>query len=355
MAQTVNRIDRGAKRIPSPCMEALLGFSSGFLPRTKDIVWARFGLSGKRPKTLEAIGKEYGITRERVRQIVVSAVSSVRGKRDDERFAKIADRIRQTIDERGGIVSVDDLFSILARDSREEAGALSFFLHCLRSVRETKETEKRVRAYVTDAFHEGEWKRVHRIAEEVLSVSGRVMKEGEFFRAAEAAGVAVEQKRFFDALSVSARIRKNPFGYWGFSNSDEISPRGTREKARLVLKMNGKPMHFKAIAAAIDEAGLQKWGRTTHPQTVHNELIKDRHFVLVGRGLYALVDWGYEKGTVRQVISGILGKAKGPMTRDEIIDAVLAVRTVKRSTIVINLNSFFEKMGKGRYTVKVKA
>jgi DNA-directed RNA polymerase delta subunit len=334
--------------------EILEALSSAFLPRTKDIVWARFGLAGKRPKTLEAIGGEYGITREHVRQIIVSAVSSVRGKRDDERFASVTERINSTIDGRNGIVSADDLFAVLASDSKQEAGALSFFLQCMRSVKEMKETAKRKRAYANDSFHEGEWKRINKIAEEVLASAGRTLKEREFFQLAETAGVAVDQKHFFHALSVSACLKKNPFGYWGFADSQEISPRGTREKARLVLKMNGQPMHFKEIAEKIDEVGLQKRGRKTHPQTVHNELIKDKHFVLVGRGLYALSDWGYKKGTVRQVITDILREAKEPMTRDDIIEAVAKVRTVKRSTVVINLNTFFEKVDKDRYTVKGK-
>ena len=330
-------------------------FSEAFLPRTKDIVWARFGLSGKRPKTLEAIGNEYGITRERVRQIVASALSSVRQKRSDERFKSVSEKIESALNGRGGIVAVEDLFDILAGPSKQEAGALSFFLQCLRSVNEIRETADRKQVYVTDTFHEGEWKRVQRIAGEVLSESGRIMREKEFYAAAEKAGVAVDRRRFFDYLSVSSRIRANPFGYWGFADSDEISPRGTREKARLVLKMNGKPMHFREIAAKIDEVGLQKRGRKTHPQTVHNELIKDKHFVLVGRGLYALSDWGYKRGTVRQVITGILEDHGGPMNRDEIIEAVSRARTVKRSTIVINLNTFFEKVDKNRYTVKAKA
>lgn len=355
MTARASQKQEASRNVDTSFFDVLSEFSKDFLPRTKDIVWARFGLSGKRPKTLEAIGKDYGITRERVRQIIASALSSVRQKRSDERFSEIAGKIESAIDERGGIVAVDDLFDGLSDQSKKEAGALSFFLQCLRSVKELRETSDRKRAFVTASFHEGEWKRVQRIASEVLSESGRIMKAGEFYKAAERAGVAVDRRRFFDVLAVSSRIKMNPFGYWGFADSDEISPRGTREKARLMLKMSGKPMHFREIAAKIDEAGLQKRGRTTHAQTVHNELIKDRHFVLVGRGLYALSEWGYKKGTVRQVITSVLEERGEPMSRDEIIEAVARARTVKRSTVVINLNTFFEKVGKNRYTVKAKS
>ena len=40
------------------------------------------------------------------------------------------------------------------------------------------------------------------------------------------------------------------------------------------------------------------------------------------------------------------------MTRSEILDEVFRARTVKRSTVIINLNAFFEKIGKDGYTVK---
>ena len=112
-----------------------------------------------------------------------------------------------------------------------------------------------------------------------------------------------------------------------------------------------KPLHFREIARLIDEHGLYKLGKKTHPQTVHNELIKDGRFVLVGRGTYALSDWGYRPGTVREVLSSILKDNIEPMSREELLKAVMKVRQVKRSTVIINLNSFFTKVGKNIYSL----
>ncbi|NTW29952.1 MAG: hypothetical protein HGA33_01590 [Candidatus Moranbacteria bacterium] len=336
----------------TPFFDALNVFSEAFLPRTNDIVRARFGLSGSKPKTLEEIGKTYGITRERVRQILSGAFASVKQRRDDPMFVDISDRIAKAVDDRSGIVSDENLFSALAGDSKAETGALSFFLECVKSVKEERETPERVRAFVSTGFSFETWEAVHAIALAVANESGNAMTEDAFYAKAKKQSVSVDRSTFFGYLSVSSRVRKNPFGRWGLADSNEISPRGTREKAYLVLKMSGTPMHFKEIAKRIDETGLQKRGRVTHPQTVHNELIKDRKFVLVGRGLYALSEWGFEKGTVREVIDAVLRKEGSSMTREEIIEAVLRVRKVKRSTIVINLNAYFGKAGKERYTVK---
>ncbi len=327
-------------------------FSEAFLPRTNDIVRARFGLSGSKPKTLEEIGKTYGITRERVRQILAGAFASVKQRREDPAFVWISERIESAVRDRSGIVSVEELFAVLAADSKTEAGSLSFFLECVKSVKEERETKNRVRAFAVTGFDFDAWEAVHTAALEIAQSVENALTEDAFYSKAKKKGITVNRGTFFGYLSVSSRIRRNPFGRWGLSDSNEISPRGTREKAYLVLKMNGSPMHFKEIAKRIDESGLQKRGRATHPQTVHNELIKDKKFVLVGRGLYALSEWGFEKGTVREVIDSVLRKGNAPMTRDEIIEEVLRVRKVKRSTIVINLNAFFGKVGKDRYTVK---
>ncbi len=334
--------------------QSLRDFLEVLSPRTKEIVSSRFGLSGGKAKTLEEIGREYGVTRERVRQILASAFSTVKQRRDNPSYIEAASRIENVLKEHSGILSSDDLFAFLSGDDRKEHGALRFFLECLKSVKEERETENRVLSFAVAGFPFSEWDTVISIAETVLRDAGTALEADELHKGAMKQGLQVDRKIFFDYLAASSAIQKNAFGRYGFSDSSEVRPRGTREKAYLVLKMNGSPLHFKDIASRIDEIGLQKKGRKTHPQTVHNELIKDKKFVLVGRGLYALSEWGYSRGTVREVLEQILGKSRSPMKRDRILDEVLRVRQVKRSTIVINLNTFFEKVGKDEYTVKAR-
>ena len=50
--------------------------------RERIIVRWRYGLDGEQPQTLRSIGKELGISRERVRQIEVHALSKLRGRQD---------------------------------------------------------------------------------------------------------------------------------------------------------------------------------------------------------------------------------------------------------------------------------
>jgi len=147
-------------------------------------------------------------------------------------------------------------------------------------------------------------------------------------------------------LKLSKQITKNPFGEWGLSDSPYVRPRGIRDLAYLFMRKHGSPMHFREVAG-----GIQKTlSRNAHHQTVHNELIKDNRFVLVGRGLYALTEWGYQPGIVRNVIQSIL-KKHGSLSREDLIKRVLKERHVKENTILINLQNkkYFHKMQDGKY------
>jgi hypothetical protein len=115
-----------------------------------------------------------------------------------------------------------------------------------------------------------------------------------------------------------------------------------------VVKRHGSPMHFREVAEAIE--GL--FDRKAHTATTHNELIKDDRFVLVGRGLYALTEWGYSAGVVKDVLRDIL-EANGPLSREEIIDKVRKERYVKDNTIVVNLQdgNIFRRLSNGQYSL----
>jgi DNA-directed RNA polymerase delta subunit len=119
-----------------------------------------------------------------------------------------------------------------------------------------------------------------------------------------------------------------------------------RDYAFLVIRRHGSPIHFKEVAKLITELFKKK----AHVATTHNELIKDPRFVLVGRGLYALAEWGYMSGVVKDVIRKVLEK-NGPMTKDEIVDKVLKERYVKENTIMVNLQNpkYFKKNKEGKY------
>jgi len=75
--------------------------------------------------------------------------------------------------------------------------------------------------------------------------------------------------------------------------------------------------------------------------------------VLIGRGIYALRDWGYKPGRVVDVIKEILKKATRPLTQEEIIKRVKEQRFAQENTIILNLHNkkYFKKLPDKRYTL----
>ncbi len=332
--------------------EALSVFLNRLPSRSSDIVNARFGVGGNRQKTLEEIGRTYRITRERIRQIVGGALGCIASERNHPLFVHVADHIRSTLAEKSGIMTTEELLEKLTAGKNDDRGALLVFLECLPFVKEEKATKEREDVYVLESFSAAEWKNTRDVVKEILERSDTAFEGKALFAAVKEKGLTLSEKTFFDFLTVSKEIKQNVFGKWGLSSSSDIRPRGTREKAYLILKTSGKPLHFREIAALIDNYGLQSKKGKSHPQTVHNELIKDNRFVLVGRGIYALSEWGYKRGTVKEVIAEILAAAETPLSREEVLDRVLKIRQVKKSTVIINLNAFFSKAGKNAYVLK---
>lgn len=161
--------------------------------------------------------------------------------------------------------------------------------------------------------------------------------------------ISIEKETVISSLEVDKRLKKMKNGF-GLMSWRHINPRSIRDKAYIVLKEHKKPLHFIEIANKIAEADFDKKVVTT--QAVHNELIRYDQFVLVGRGLYALKEWGFKKGTVADVIEDLLDK-KSPMSKQEIIKGVLKQRHVKKGTISLNLqkNAHFVRVGRAMYSL----
>jgi hypothetical protein len=317
--------------------------------RSAGIIKDRYGIENKEPKTLEEIGREYKITRERVRQIIRETFKKLK-KGNDETIDGVREEIKFTIKEKNDIIKEDKLLS----DKLEikEKGSLKFFLDLFDSIDYREIPGELDGSWVVEDFSIDEWRKVKNEVKEILEKNQNPLTEQELLKKINESGKAeAEQKKMFNYLEVSSEIKKGSFGKWGLESWDEINPKGTREKIYLILKETGKPLHFKEIASLIDKYKLNK-KKKTHPQTVHNELIRDKRFILVGRGMYAISQWGYKQGTVKEVIKDILKKNAGPMEREEVIDKILNARKVKKSTVLINLNNFFEKVGKNRYYIK---
>lgn len=322
--------------------------------RMRDVLKKRFGLQGGRRFTLEAIGKDYKITRERVRQIEADALKHLHKPENLRGLEQLWGTLEEHVEKHGGVMSEDHLMASLVEASyRPHVSLLLGVSPAFSQVEETDHCQQRWTINKEDALRVEKIMAgaVRDLEKEQRPVS-RAALYGLIARHAKEITGEIPPEHILDAyLKTSKVIRENPYGEYGLAHWSDISPRGVRDKAYLVLAKIAKPLHFREVAEAINKVGWSK--RRAHPQTVHNELIKDKRFVLVGRGLYALKEWGYEPGTVGDVIRTVLKHAGRPLSKEEIIKLVLDKRMVKTPTILLNLQnkSLFRRNDEGKYTL----
>lgn len=319
--------------------------------RSRRVLVDRFGLAGKgESRTLDAIGQEYGITRERIRQIENHGISTVRDSDAYETHTPTLEDLKRALVTLGGVLAEETVLREIAKSDTEH-NHIVFLLtvgHHFDFRREN--ADFKTRWHIDEQLAEQVEQALSSLYESLET--NRLTPEDEFLQLfakhLKQQGVKNRPEEVMTRwLLISKRIGKNPLGEWGRQESPHVRIKNTRDFAYLTLKRHGSPMHFTEVAKGIEKL----FGRETHPATTHNELIKDGRFVLVGRGLYALKEWGYEPGVVREVIKGILQR-ESPLSREDIIDRVKRERYVKDATISVNLqNAMFSRTSDGRYTL----
>ncbi|MFH0804448.1 MAG: sigma factor-like helix-turn-helix DNA-binding protein [Candidatus Zambryskibacteria bacterium] len=325
----------------------------GSLPdRAQDVIVGRFGFNPEgKEMTLEAIGKKYGVTRERVRQIENYAINHIRKADTYEKEKTVFDELKTAVIKMGGVISEEDLLNHLGKDALAKK-YIHFLLVIGDDFNKIKEdVEFKHRWHIDGALAE----KIHEALRKLYTGLGddEIIPESEIVASflEHLKDISDEYKQdevLTRWLSISKNIAKNPLGEWGKSKSSNIKTKGVRDYAYLILRRHGSPIHFREVAKLISEV----FNKKAHVATTHNELIKDPRFVLVGRGLYALKEWGYSTGVVRDVIKDILQK-NGPLSKDQVLEKVLKERYVKPNTVMVNLQNpkYFKKNKQGMYTI----
>lgn len=364
-----------------------------FSGKEKNIVKRRFGLDRTGRETLEKVGGAHKLTRERIRQIEKAIIDKIHEiKEAQEELAQLKEVVLLLLEEHGGIAEKKHLFDILDKisdvnlnfkdEGKKKAikeNHLDFIFSRIFSdhLEEVKRSDKFKDSYKLKNYS------LEHLEELADELSTKIQKLDEVIQTRELInfisglesyskhkdklnkptkvvlhhlvdgnGLGQEDREIFEEyrvlyslLQAVREVEKNKFGHWGYHSWNEIKPKTVNDKIYLVLKNHGKPMHFTEIAEHINSAGFDH--KKTNPATVHNELILDDKYVLIGRGIYGLNEWGLKKGTVTEVIRDILSSSEEPLTREEIVDKVLENRLVKESTINLALSNRkeFKKIG----------
>lgn len=339
------------------------GFVNSFVahlePRQRDVIFGRYGLDGQEPVTLQAIGDRYDITRERVRQIEAAALATLRPQAGQPYFSNFVKAAMNRLKSVGGAEREESFLSELQRAMGDKsapavfANSAKFLLELSGDTSQFRDNYSNWHPYWY--LTEADRKRAESFAEKfaaTLTAKRETVMTGKFdevFRAsATVAKLSEPVARTY--LALSRRFGESPFGDAGLMEWSEVNPKTARDWAYLILKREKKPLHFTELATMV---ARHRKGKRTNMQTIHNELIKDNRFVLVGRGLYSLAEHGYIPGTAKEIIAHIL-KKHGPLPAREVVSRVKDQRFLKEGTILINLQNkkHFMSMPDGRYAVR---
>lgn len=325
--------------------------------KEKTVVTKRFNLDNSKKHTLEEIGKDFSVTRERVRQIEKNALSKMKRNVFNTTLNDLHSFTKEKILENGSMMReesfIETLSTLLTEKTpfNENELHLALVLHDeLNCVGNTINFHPYIRnndlsdftlKFASDKLINqlnkyGNIKKISKIHNDLKPVMDEI---------------GFDLNRMRSLIDIDKRITFVEDDFVGLLEWRHIHPRTLRDKILYILRKEKQPLHFGEISEKISEAKFDR--RNVNVQAVHNELIRHDQFVLIGRGIYALSEWGYESGTVSAVIEKILSEM-AELSQEEIIEEVLKQRQVKKITIVLALKNGdkFERIGRKRYKLK---
>jgi len=332
---------------------------SSLSEKEKTVIERRIWLNGEK-ETLQNIGNSFkpSITRERVRQIEDAGIKKVGRIIKATELANVQELAKEFITHHGGVITREKLVAAIINNMELSTDINAHILEVIiQSDFDIVKSKPRLgtESYFTlPSINRKTIDAVHKEALKILKRKKDVMERKELYsQIAEniESEVGKVWSVFIDSvLDIFEDIVKGEEVLIGLTRWKILNPKTLKDKAIYVMKKEMVPMHFIDISNKISEY----LGETVKINTIHNELIRNEEFILIGRGIYALKEWGFKPGTVLDVILDILGKNGGPMTTEDIIKKVLKVRNVKKTTIYMNLQNkkAIERVGRNFYAAK---
>ena len=319
--------------------------------REKEIISRRFGLKGAK-ETLEQIGEMLSITRERVRQLEKAILIRLQISAEENHIPELAAAEKiliRNLTEMGRVARISSLADkVYGRTATSSEKTGIYFIATFSKNLTVVEENDKYEAAIGIAEY-GDEKAIRAKVDEIV----KLIKENKKPMTIDELDdkLNYEHPDHIKAVASVSKLLATLNGLWGLAKWPAVNPKNIRDKIYVILENKKEPMHFSEIAKEIADSNFKRKNVTV--QAIHNELIKDPRFVLIGRGIYALSTWGYKKGTISDIIKSTLENSDKPMTREEIVKEVLHVRKVKETTILLNLQNkkIFKKVDKNLYTL----
>lgn len=319
--------------------------------REKEIISRRFGLNSPK-ETLEQIGEMLSITRERVRQLEKAILIRLQISAEEGQIPELAPAEKilvRNLTEMGRVARLSDIADKVydGKATNSDKAGIYFIATFAKGLSVVEENDRYYAAVGIADY--GDSKKIRERADEIV----KIIKANKAPMTLDELDEKLDYEHP-DHIRAIASISKSLAtlnDVWGLTKWPSVNPKNIRDKIFVILEAKKQPMHFSEIAAEIKKSNFKRKNVTV--QAIHNELIKDPRFILIGRGIYALSSWGYKRGTISEIITSILEKSDKPLSREDIVKQVLKVRKVKETTVLLNLQNkkLFKKVDKNAYTL----
>lgn len=329
-------------------------------PKERLVLIRKFGLDGNKETPLQRIGKEYNLTRERIRQIEMQALMRFRRLIvGNDTYMRVLEEAKKILDSQAGILREEKLIAkminkgifkftkqelklILVSDfdvtylKRNKLIDRSFYLEPLYEDLLTKMTH-----FMLDHFSK------RKSSQDLYEFIG-YMKE--LFVRDFSEVHYIHNDLFYINFFETVRGINVFDGKIGLPTFPDVNPKTIKLKILYTMRRINKPIHYQELPAKIMEWFPQK---NIKLNTVHNELVKNNDiFVNLGLGIYGLKEWGYEGGMVKDILVRIFEKNDRPMNVKELCKEMLKEKMVSPNTVMLNLQKYknmFRRVEKGVY------
>lgn len=325
--------------------------------KERTVLVRRLGIDWPR-ETLQQIGNTYTITRERVRQIEDVGIKKIGRIVRGTLLGEVQVMGEKILRISGGIMTKDKLVSAVIQElginGPINENIIEVILQSGFNIQRNKPQLGVISYFHLPEVNKKMIQDIHREAVKILSKKGDIMEVATVYEMIKIALFSsygkIETLVIDSVLDVFQDVIKGEEKFIGLEKWKILNPSTLKDKAIYVMKKGKRPFHFVELANVISDT----FKEPVKVPTIHNELIRNNEFVLIGRGIYVLKEWGYKAGTVLDVIIDVLGKTKAPLKTEEIINRVLKVRQVKNSTIYMNLQNkqYVERVGRNMYKLK---
>lgn len=309
--------------------------------KEQEVINRRFGLNRKK-ETLAAIGEDFSVTRERIRQIQSYGLKKLQRNVKKTNLIEVKEWALQLLKESGDILSEKNFESALKvryPDFKDSIAELKLAAILFDEIHFESNKINYAPHFRLSTLHFSSIKRISQLAIKILKKEKEPLTPNKLLSMLQEElrkdNISLRKKLLLASIKLDRRLKVESERV-SLIEWRHINPKTLYDKILFILRQTESPMHFSKITNTIIEKHFDN--KSVSQQAVHNELINKEEFVLVGRGVYALKEWGYKEGTVKDVLTRILEK-EGPLPQAALIQKVLEVRKVKPITIQININN----------------